>query len=50
VPEKFVEAPAASLATVSTVVLGAGRSLTTTTLVKVKLPVFRTVPLYYGVI
>ena len=43
--KKLVDAPGASAATVNTGVLGAGRSLTTTTLVKVLLPVFCTVTL-----
>ena len=44
-PVKLADAPGASVATVNTVVLGAGRSLTTTTLVRVILPTLRTVPL-----
>jgi hypothetical protein len=46
VPVKLASAPGASVATVNTVVLAAGRSLSTTTLVNVTLPVFCTVPLY----
>ena len=38
-------APGARDATVNTVVLAPGRSLTTITLLNVMLPVFRTVPL-----
>lgn len=43
---KFAVAPGARVATVKTVELAAGRSLTTTTSVRVMLPRFRTVPLY----
>ena len=42
---KLVDAPGASVARVKTTVLGTGRSLNTTTLVKVKLPVFCTMTL-----
>jgi hypothetical protein len=42
---KLLEAPGASVATEKTVVFAEGRSLTTSTLVKVMLPVFCTVPL-----
>ena len=42
---KLADAPGASVAVVNTVVLAAGQSLSTTTFVKVILPVFRTVPL-----
>jgi hypothetical protein len=42
---KFVDAPGASVDIVKTTLLEAGRSLTRTTLVKVMLPMFCTVPL-----
>ena len=41
---KLAEAPGASAGVENTAVLAAGRSLVTTTLVKVMLPVLRTVP------
>jgi len=45
IPVKLATAPGAIVAAVKTTVLGTGRSLTTTTLLKVISPVFRTVPL-----